>query len=87
MATTPTIPIWLDESLEYDKKCWLRRKLRITLLRIAGSTWTVRTVPGSQNWCSVTYGNGIFVGVSGGGAAATSLQLLFSLDRYWKKGR
>ena len=38
-----------------------------------GSSWTSRTMPSSQNWTSVTFGNGLFVAVSSGGnVAATS---------------
>ncbi len=38
-----------------------------------GSTWTARTLPSSQNWSSVTFGNGIFLAVSSGSnVAATS---------------
>jgi uncharacterized repeat protein (TIGR02543 family) len=38
----------------------------------AGSTWTTRTLPSSASWYSVTYGNGVFVAVAWGNAAATS---------------
>lgn len=31
-----------------------------------GSTWTSRTMPSSQVWQSVAYGNGVFVAVAGG---------------------
>jgi hypothetical protein len=37
-----------------------------------GITWTVRTLPKVDNWRSVTYGNGVFVAVSGGGAGSTT---------------
>ncbi len=38
-----------------------------------GATWTARTMPSSQGWESVTYGNGVFVAVAyGSSAAATS---------------
>ena len=30
-----------------------------------GSTWTARTLPSSQSWNSVAYGNGVFVAISG----------------------
>jgi hypothetical protein len=37
-----------------------------------GLTWTGRTLPSSQNWHSVTHGNGVFVAVADGDVAATS---------------
>ena len=45
-----------------------------TATQIPGSSWTARTLPSSQDWYSVTYGNGVFVAVAGGPStvAATS---------------
>ena len=39
---------------------------------IPGSTWTARTLPSSQNWETVTYGNGEFVAVGYGSAVAAT---------------
>ena len=43
-----------------------------TLTPIPGLTWTARTLPRSQNWSSVTYGNGVFVAVAYGSAVAAT---------------
>ena len=43
----------------------------LSVIKNAGS-WTARTLPSSASWNSVTYGNGVFVAVASGTAAATS---------------
>jgi hypothetical protein len=42
--------------------------------RIGGYTWTARTLPTSTNWVAITYGNGLFLAISGSSntIAATS---------------
>jgi hypothetical protein len=37
-----------------------------------GVTWTVRTLPSSSSWTSVTYGNGVFVAVTTGSTTAAT---------------
>jgi hypothetical protein len=44
-----------------------------TLANVGGDTWTTRTAAQANNWKSVTYGNGLFVAVSGSTAIMTSL--------------
>src|SRR5258708_28368085 len=49
---------------------------------IPGSSWTARTLPSSQNWSSVTYGNGVFVAVAyNSTVAATSPDGITPADR------